>query len=61
MPWDAGTFRARHWQHATAWEARRAAEIANAVLEDGADEGTAIAKAIKQARREARDRKGDGK
>lgn len=50
MPWTPTEFRVKHWGTATMAQARKAAEIANAMLEDGASEGVAIATAIKRAR-----------
>ena len=49
MPWTGLSFR-KHWHGATPEQLRKAASIANAMLEDGADEGVAIATAIKKAK-----------
>ena len=49
MPWTAAEFKRKHWKKATAAQAKRAAEIANAILREGGDEGVAIATGIKRA------------
>jgi len=51
MPWTAAEFKDRHWKKATPAQARQAARVANALLKRGESEGTAIAVAIKQAKK----------
>ena len=50
MPWSSVSFRMKHWRGATIQQARKAAEIANAILEGGGEEGVAIATAIKRVK-----------
>lgn len=50
MPWTPQEFKQKHAKHLTDKQAVKAAQIANAMLKNGADEGTAIATAIKNAR-----------
>lgn len=47
MPWTAGTFK-KHNEKLSGEAAQKAAEIANAMLKKGADEGVAIATANKK-------------
>ena len=54
MPWTASEFKARHWNDATPAQAARASHIANTILARGADEGVAIATAIKRTKQERR-------
>lgn len=42
MPWTAKTFKSRHNKSLTSAQAKKAAGIANAVLEETGDEGKAI-------------------
>ena len=42
MPWTANSFKKRHNTRLTPSKARKAAEIANAILEETGDEGKAI-------------------
>jgi len=51
MPWTPDQFRKRHAHNLTPAQAKRAAAQANAMLKGGADEGVAIATAIKRAKR----------
>lgn len=51
MPWTSQQFRTRHAKHLTPAQAAKAASMANAMLKGGADEGLAIATAIKRAKR----------
>ena len=51
MPWTPSQFKARHAKHLTSGEATKAASVANAMLRGGADEGVAIATAIKRAKK----------
>jgi uncharacterized protein YdaT len=53
MPWTPQEFRDRHAKNLSPAQARKAAAQANAMLMSGADEGTAIATAIKIAKRSA--------
>lgn len=48
MPWTAKSFSDRHNKKLKGEAADKAAEIANAMLKKGADEGTAIAVANKK-------------
>jgi hypothetical protein len=50
MPWTAAQFKEKHFKDATDAQAEKASQIANAMLKDGADEGVAIATAIKKAK-----------
>ena len=50
MPWTAESFRQKHAKHLSPAQAGRAAKQANAILASGADEGVAIATAIKHAK-----------
>ena len=50
MPWDAKSFRTKHAKNLTHNQAAKAAEMANAMLRSGADEGIAIATAIKRSK-----------
>jgi uncharacterized protein YdaT len=50
MPWSAESFKRKHWSKASPNQARKAAEIANRMLSEGADEGIAIATGIKRAK-----------
>ena len=49
MPWTGEQFKERHAKHLSGAAASKAAEMANAMLREGTDEGTAIATAIKHA------------
>jgi len=51
LPWTSQQFRTRHAKHLTPAQAAKAASMANAMVKGGADEGTAIATAIKRAKR----------
>lgn len=51
MPWTPDSFRTRHAKHLTPAQAKKAAAMANAMLKGGADEGMAIATAIKRSKR----------
>ncbi len=51
MPWTAKQFKDRHAKGLTSAQAKRAAAQANAILRSGGDEGTAIATAIKHAKK----------
>ncbi len=51
MPWTGSSFRTRHAKNLSASQAKKAAQIANAMLSGGADEGMSIATAIKRAKR----------
>jgi uncharacterized protein YdaT len=53
MPWTPQEFRDRHAKDLSPAQAKKAAAQANAMLKSGADEGTAIATAIKHAKRSA--------
>lgn len=53
MPWTAQEFRSRHAKDLSPAQAAKAAKQANAMLKSGADEGVAIATAIKHAKRSA--------
>ena len=50
MPWTGEQFRQRHAKRLTGAQAAKAAAQANAMLGSGADEGVAIATAIKRAK-----------
>lgn len=50
MPWTPESFRSRHAKHLSSAQAKRAAKQANAMLASGADEGVAIATAIKHTK-----------
>jgi len=50
MPWSGAEFRAKHWNAASPPQAKKAASIANAMLRGGADEGVAIATAIRRCK-----------
>ena len=50
MPWTAESFKAKHAKHLSDAQAAEAARIANAILKNGGDEGTAIATGIKHAK-----------
>jgi uncharacterized protein YdaT len=49
MPWTAKTFK-KHWKGASSSQLTKAAAQASAMLKNGADEGVAIATAIKYAK-----------
>jgi uncharacterized protein YdaT len=49
MPWDAKSFKKKHNQSLTGAEASKAADQANAILQQSGNEGMAIATANKQA------------
>jgi uncharacterized protein YdaT len=51
MPWTPQEFRSRHAKDLSPHQAKVAAAQANAMLRNGADEGTAIATAIKHAKK----------
>ena len=51
MPWTPEQFRTRHAKNLTPDQAKKAAAMANAMLNGGADEGMAIATAIKRSKR----------
>jgi hypothetical protein len=42
MPWTAASFRRQHNHNATPAEARLGAQVANAALKRGADDGAAV-------------------
>lgn len=48
--WTPAQFRKRHAKHLSPAQGKKAASIANAMLRGGADEGMAIATAIKHAK-----------
>lgn len=50
MPWTGPEFRQKHAKDLSPAQAAQAAKQANAMLESGADEGVAIATAIKRAK-----------
>lgn len=50
MPWTGAEFKRRHAKHLTPAQAAHAARVANAMLKGGADEGVAIATAIKRSK-----------
>ncbi len=50
MPWTPKQFQQRHAKHLTDAQAAKAAAMANAMMKGGADEGMAIATAIKRAK-----------
>ena len=50
MPWDAGSFKSKHFHDASPGQAKAAAAMANAMLKRGVPEGEAIATAIKHAK-----------
>lgn len=50
MPWDSSSFKSKHFHAATDAEAETASGIANKLLGEGKDEGTAIATGIKLAK-----------
>lgn len=51
MPWSPKEFKDSHAKHLTDSQAKKASEMANAMLKNGTDEGIAIATAIKQAKK----------
>jgi len=51
MPWSPEQFAARHDKSLSKSEAKKASRQANAIAESGADEGVAIATAIKRVNR----------
>ena len=51
MPWTPEQFRTRHAKNLTPSQAKKASAMANAMLKGGADEGMAIATAIKRSKR----------
>jgi uncharacterized protein YdaT len=54
MPWTPDEFREKHAKDLTPKQAEKAAEIANAILRSGGDDGTAIATGIKHAKTQHR-------
>jgi len=52
MPWTAKSFKSKHAKNLSSGEAKKASEIANAMLKKGADEGVSIATAIKRAKQD---------
>jgi len=54
LPWNAKSFKSRHAHGLSGKQAGKAARQANAILRSGADEGVAIATAIKHAKGRAR-------
>lgn len=50
MPWTPSTFKKRHGLKLSIKQSKKAAEIANAIVADGGDEGLAIAVALKQVK-----------
>ena len=51
MVWTPEQFRKRHAKNLTPSQSKKAAAMANAMLKGGADEGMAIATAIKRSKR----------
>lgn len=54
MPWTAKSYRERHNKKLSPEKAKKAAEMANAMVREGVDEGVAIATANKHASRAQR-------
>lgn len=52
MPWTGDEFRFRHNRRLTPSQAEKAAEIANAMIGEGVDEGVAIATANRRVMRD---------
>jgi uncharacterized protein YdaT len=50
MPWDAESFRKKHNKDLTDKQAKKAAQIANSILEKTGDEGLAIRVASARAK-----------
>lgn len=50
MPWTPKEFQQKHAKDLTGKQASKASAMANAMLKNGVDEGTAIATAIKRSK-----------
>lgn len=50
MPWTPKEFKSRHAKDLTDSQSKKASAMANAMLRNGADEGVAIATAIKRSK-----------